>query len=157
MADGNEWCCCNCYMAARKTDKKIKLNQSAPPPIEKPLPLPSAKIDKNDFVDIENPEKEENFEGFSDLEQSSNDFLTMKDVPDVSKWSPKEVQKFFQSKYPAEAKILFDEEVDGASLMLMSRSDVLRLLKKRLGPAINIYRMILRFQTESNDVTLGWF
>lgn len=157
MVDGNEWCCSNCYMASRKTETKIKLNKTVPPPIEKPLPLPKAKIDKTDFVDIENPEKEENFEGFSELEQSSNDFLTLKQVPDVAKWSPKEVQKFFQSKYPAEADIFFDQEIDGAILLLMSRSDVLRLLKQRLGPAINIYRMILRFQTGSNDVTLGWF
>lgn len=157
MADGNEWCCSNCYMASRKTDKKIKLNKTVPPPIEKPLPLPSAKIHKNDFVDIENPEKEENFEGFSDLEQSSNDFLTLKVVPDVSKWTPKDVQKFFHSKYPFEAKVFFDQEVDGASLLLMNRTDVLRLLKRKVGPALNIYRMILRFQTGSNDVTLGWF
>lgn len=157
MADGNEWCCSNCYMASRKTDKKIKLNKTVPPPIEIPLPLPSAKVHKNDFVDIENPEKEENFQGFSDLEQSSNDFLTLKEVPDVTKWSPKDVQKFFHTKYPAEAKVFFDEEIDGPSLLLMKRSDVLRILQKKLGPAINIYRMILRFQTGSNDVTLGWF
>lgn len=157
MADGNEWCCSNCYMASRKTDKKIKLNKTVPPPVEKPLPLPSAKIHKNDFVDIENPEKEENFEGFSDLEQSSNDFLTLKVVPDVSKWTPKDVQKFFHSKYPFEAKVFFDQEVDGASLLLMNRTDVMRLLKRKVGPALNIYRMILRLQTGSNDVTLGWF
>ena len=45
------------------------------------------------------------------------------------------------------AKVFFDEEIDGAGLLVLQRHDVLRGLGIKLGPALKIYNRVLALQT----------
>lgn len=77
-------------------------------------------------------------------------------VPDVSKWSCDQLSDFVKEFFPVEAKILREQEIDGASLLLLSRSDVITGLKLKLGPAIRLYNFITILQTKKKNVTATW-
>lgn len=50
----------------------------------------------------------------------------------------------------------FFQEIDGHSLLLMKRIDVLTSLKLKLGPALKIYRHIVKLQVRRDDPKLYW-
>lgn len=81
------------------------------------------------------------------------------DIPDVQlvkNWSVDDVYEYFCKQFPKEAYIFKDEEIDGRSLLLLKRSDVVKKLPLKLGPSLRIYSAILKIQAQSNDNTLGW-
>ncbi|XP_059612767.1 uncharacterized protein LOC132259228 [Phlebotomus argentipes] len=77
-------------------------------------------------------------------------------VPDAATWSASEVYGYFSHHFPNEAEVFREQEIDGASLVLMKRDDVVSGLKLKLGPAIRIYRHVLMLQKRSSDPRLSW-
>lgn len=68
--------------------------------------------------------------------------------PDASQWTVTDVVNFFQEKgFEEQANAFKDQEIDGHSLLLLKRSDVLQGLSLRLGPALKIYNHVMRLQT----------
>jgi len=66
----------------------------------------------------------------------------------VGSWGAEEVKTFFALKgMPDEGRTLREEQVDGLSLLLLQRSDVLHELGLRVGPALKVYRLIYQLQT----------
>ena len=49
---------------------------------------------------------------------------------------------------------IFPQEIDGQSLLLMKRSDVLTGLYIRLGPALKLYQHVLKLQSVGLDNSL---
>ena len=45
------------------------------------------------------------------------------------------------------AKVFFDEEIDGAGILVLQREDVVRRMGIKLGPALKIYNRVLALQT----------
>uniref|UniRef100_A0A1A9ZBB9 PHD-type domain-containing protein n=1 Tax=Glossina pallidipes TaxID=7398 RepID=A0A1A9ZBB9_GLOPL len=78
------------------------------------------------------------------------------DVPDVKDWSVDQVTQYFSQYFPNEAHVFKEQEIDGTSLLLLKRSDVIKKLPIKLGPSLRIYSLILKIQTQLNDPTLGW-
>ena len=78
------------------------------------------------------------------------------DIPDVKEWSVEQVYEYFSKHFPKEAHVFKDEEIDGRSLLLLKRSDVVKKLPIKLGPSLRIYSLILKIQAQLNDPTLGW-
>lgn len=78
------------------------------------------------------------------------------DIPDVKNWSVDQVHDYFQKQFPNEAYVFKDQEIDGRSLLLLKRSDVIKKLPLKLGPSLRIYSVILKIQSQINDPTLGW-
>jgi hypothetical protein len=74
-------------------------------------------------------------------------------------WTVEEVYRYFTRHFPEEAVLFRDQEIDGAVLLLMRRSDVLEGFGKRIkvGAALNIYRHIVMMQTRNNDPRLTWY
>ncbi|XP_022649278.1 uncharacterized protein LOC111245325 [Varroa destructor] len=69
------------------------------------------------------------------------------DYPDVSAWSAVKVADFFSDiGYVNEAKVFVEQEIDGASLLLLQRTDVLSILGLKLGPALKMFRHIHSLQ-----------
>ncbi|KAK3088997.1 hypothetical protein FSP39_000011 [Pinctada imbricata] len=67
--------------------------------------------------------------------------------PDVSRWSMDEVSKFFSDLgFKEQADSLREQEIDGQSLLLLKRSDVLTGLSIRLGPALKMYQHVMKLQ-----------
>ncbi|XP_017486403.1 PREDICTED: uncharacterized protein LOC108374880 [Rhagoletis zephyria] len=78
------------------------------------------------------------------------------DVPDVKDWNVDQVASYFAKYFPKEAHVFKEHEIDGTSLLLLKRSDVIKKLPIKLGPSLRIYSLILKIQTQLNDPTLGW-
>ncbi|XP_013118849.1 polyhomeotic-like protein 2 [Stomoxys calcitrans] len=81
---------------------------------------------------------------------------TSDDIPDVKNWTVDEVHDYFLKQFPNEAGVFKDQEIDGRSLLLLTRSDVVKKLPLKLGPSLRLYSVILKIQTQLNDPTLGW-
>lgn len=63
-------------------------------------------------------------------------------------WSIDEVESFIKAiGYAEQASLFKDQEVDGVSLLLLKRSDVISGLTMKMGPALKIYGHIQRLQT----------
>ncbi|KAI1301385.1 Sterile alpha motif domain-containing protein 13 [Halotydeus destructor] len=64
-------------------------------------------------------------------------------------WSVDEVENFVNIVgFPKEAQVFKEQEIDGKSLMLLRREDVLCGLKLKLGPAVKIFTHISQLQVD---------
>ncbi|XP_041914204.1 sterile alpha motif domain-containing protein 13-like isoform X1 [Alosa sapidissima] len=60
--------------------------------------------------------------------------------PDPSEWAVTDVVDYFKAAgFEEQADAFKDQEIDGKSLLLMTRNDVLTGLSIKLGPALKIY------------------
>lgn len=77
-------------------------------------------------------------------------------IPDASDWTSEQVYQYFARLFPKEAEVFRVQDIDGHSLLLMKRSDVLSGLDLLLGPALKIYRHVLKLQMRRDDPKLYW-
>ncbi|XP_026670619.1 zinc finger protein ubi-d4-like isoform X2 [Ceratina calcarata] len=77
-------------------------------------------------------------------------------IPDASDWTSDQVYQYFARLFPKEAEVFRQQDIDGHSLLLMKRSDVLSGLDLLLGPALKIYRHVLKLQVRRDDPKLYW-
>ncbi|KAJ8918794.1 hypothetical protein NQ315_011078 [Exocentrus adspersus] len=77
-------------------------------------------------------------------------------IPDATHWTTDEVYQYFAQYFPEEAKIFKEQEIDGRSLLLLTRIDVLTNLNLKLGPALKIYRHVVKLQVRRDDPKLYW-
>ncbi|KAK2145445.1 hypothetical protein LSH36_681g02022, partial [Paralvinella palmiformis] len=74
------------------------------------------------------------------------------EYPDACDWTIDDVVRFFEELGFKEQAIVFrEQEIDGKSLLLMKRSDVLTGLSLKLGPALKIYAHVQRLQTRGQN------
>lgn len=134
-----KWLCKTCTDIGKKPSVP-KIKMEVDPSVGLPTPCDS-------------PVPEEELKG-SDVEQT--DLLAYFGaldrypdiVPDAKGWSIDEVERFLvHVGFPDQATAFRDQEIDGRSLLLMKRSDVLTGLSLKLGPALKIYNHIKRLQT----------
>lgn len=77
-------------------------------------------------------------------------------VPDPKDWSIDDVENFFLSiGFVDQAPAFKEQEIDGKSLLLLKRSDVLTGLSIKLGPALKIYNHVKRLQTGLSDENIN--
>lgn len=77
-------------------------------------------------------------------------------IPDASDWTSEQVYQYFARLFPKEAEVFRQQDIDGHSLLLMKRSDVLTSMDLLLGPALKIYRHVLKLQVRRDDPRLYW-
>lgn len=71
---------------------------------------------------------------------------------DIRLWSVENVRDWLlEENFPREAEAFFQQEIDGACLLLMRRMDVLTELGIKLGPAVKIYERIKRLQSQCSS------
>lgn len=87
-----------------------------------PVPLPNGHISPNGSESPSNRDSDED----PNIDPS---------IPDATHWTPDEVYQYFARFFPDEAKVFKEQEIDGRSLLLLKRMDVLTNLKLKLGPA----------------------
>ncbi|CAB4002524.1 histone acetyltransferase KAT6A-like, partial [Paramuricea clavata] len=65
-------------------------------------------------------------------------------------WDKTDVVEYIKSLgFPKEAAVFEEQEIDGPSLMLMSRTDLVTSLQFKLGPALKIYANIAKLQVQT--------
>lgn len=78
-------------------------------------------------------------------------------IPDASDWTSEQVYQYFARLFgPKEVEVFRNQDIDGHALLLMSRSDVLSGLDLLLGPALKIYRHVLKLQLRRDDTKFYW-
>lgn len=107
-----------------------------------------------DCREIEEKEYHENSP--KPLTTNSTNAQSCNDIPDVHNWSVEQVFEYFRNNFPKEAHVFKDQEIDGPSLLLLTRSDVVKKLPLKLGPSLRLYSAILKIQGQRNDPTMGW-
>ncbi|KAM4841125.1 lethal(3)malignant brain tumor-like protein 4 isoform 1-T1 [Thomomys bottae] len=72
----------------------------------------------------------------------------------VAGWTVDEVAEFVQSLLGCEeqAKCFEKEQIDGKAFLLLTQTDIVKVMKIKLGPALKIYNSILMFKA-SQDLT----
>lgn len=74
---------------------------------------------------------------------------------DIRAWSVEHVRDWLlEEGFPREGDAFFQQEIDGACLLLMKRMDVLTELGIKLGPAVKIYERIKRLQSRCSSPNL---
>lgn len=75
--------------------------------------------------------------------------------PNATNWSIHDVVKYFHEKgFNEQAEAFKNQEIDGQSLLLLKRSDVLQGLSLKLGPALKIYNHVMKLQTAGQPNSL---
>ncbi|KAM6127025.1 lethal(3)malignant brain tumor-like protein 3 [Pterocles gutturalis] len=71
----------------------------------------------------------------------------------VSKWSTDEVSEFIRSLPGCEehGKVFKDEQIDGEAFLLMTQTDIVKIMSIKLGPALKIFNSILMFKAAEKN------
>ncbi|XP_049866524.1 histone-lysine N-methyltransferase 2C-like isoform X2 [Pectinophora gossypiella] len=77
-------------------------------------------------------------------------------IPDISDWSADDVYEYFKEHHPEAAPILKEQEFDGQAIAMARRADIVRGLGLPLGPALALYRIVVKLQTQKDDWTMCW-
>ncbi|XP_066145937.1 sterile alpha motif domain-containing protein 1 [Euwallacea fornicatus] len=128
-----------------------------PSPYDSPsrstTPSDSSRRGKNQS---ESPEQEGESDSNSGKESDQEDHDIDPSIPDATHWTPDDVYEYFAQYFPEEAKVFKEQEIDGRSLLLLKRLDVLTNLNLKLGPALKIYRHVTMLQVRRDDRRLYW-
>ncbi|CAH2075373.1 unnamed protein product, partial [Iphiclides podalirius] len=77
-------------------------------------------------------------------------------IPDITNWTTEDVHSYFMEHYPEAAPILKEQEFDGQAIAMARRADIVRGLGLPLGPALALYRIVVKLQTRKDDWTMCW-
>ncbi|XP_042804551.1 sterile alpha motif domain-containing protein 13 [Panthera leo] len=121
-----------CTGAGRVAAAELCAGESLPPPavrgvaeVKEPCSLPMLS------VDMEN--KENGSVGVKNSMENGR-------PPDPADWAVMDVVNYFRTAgFEEQASAFQEQEIDGKSLLLMTRNDVLTGLQLKLGPALKIY------------------
>uniref|UniRef100_A0A1Y1M3B8 PHD-type domain-containing protein n=1 Tax=Photinus pyralis TaxID=7054 RepID=A0A1Y1M3B8_PHOPY len=129
-------------------------NRNSPSPSPTPptlSPQPSAMSMAHSPPDIKGNLSDS--QSYKDLDV---DELIDPSIPDAKDWTAEEVYNYFSQYFPDEAIVFKEQEIDGSSLLLMKRMDVISSLKLKLGTALKIYRHVVKLQFRRDDPKLYW-
>ncbi|XP_040063472.1 uncharacterized protein LOC115323459 isoform X2 [Ixodes scapularis] len=135
-----KWFCKACLEAGKKSSGP-KVKMEVDPPAGLPTPCDSP-VPEDELKDSDEEPHLDLAAYFTALDQYPDT------IPDAKCWSIDEVEKFLvHVGFPEQASAFREQEIDGRSLLLLKRSDVLTGLSIKLGPALKIYNHIKRLQT----------
>lgn len=77
-------------------------------------------------------------------------------IPDITNWTTDDAFEYFTKYLPEAAPILKEQEFDGQALSMARRADIVKGLGLPLGPALALYRIIVKLQTRKDDWTMCW-
>lgn len=104
---------------------------------------------------------------FSDIKCNLSDSQSIKDedpddnvdptIPDATNWTYIKVYNYFRQYFcEDDAKIFKEQEIDGRSLLLLRRGDIVHSFKLRLGTALKIFKHVIKLQYRRDDPRLYW-
>lgn len=80
----------------------------------------------------------------------------LRNIP-VATWTVDQVVGFVGRHYPREASAFRFQDIDGASLLLLTRNDVMNGFGLKLGQALRVFELVMCLQNGNDDVRLAWF
>ncbi|KAH8280672.1 hypothetical protein KR018_002221 [Drosophila ironensis] len=122
--------------------------QEVQPQVEEVKPQPPSPKAETQVITIDDEE--------DNPPEYESDSPTVAEENPVKSWTVDQVVDFVAKEYPIEASAFRRQEIDGASLLLLSRTDLLRGFGLRLGRALRVYELVMALQSMSDDVRLCW-
>uniref|UniRef100_T1JP58 Histone acetyltransferase n=1 Tax=Strigamia maritima TaxID=126957 RepID=T1JP58_STRMM len=123
-----------------------------PTPCESPVPEGEQIKHTFNYFTVQSENLTNNKESNMMTDSIINSDKENNEVPDASEWSIDDVVSYFKKAgFPDQAGCFRDQEIDGKSLLLLKRSDVLTGLSMKLGPALKIYNHVKRLQVRRLD------
>ncbi|KAL3269923.1 hypothetical protein HHI36_008980 [Cryptolaemus montrouzieri] len=173
IKNGNKWLCTNCQMPDELEITKIESNMtfSRKPSIVNDEVSSDSSLSNTNYQSLQSspsalhlsPQNGANGRESPDQDQSDSKGFDSEDdlnidpsIPDATHWTPDEVYQYFTQYFPEEAKVFKEQEIDGRSLLLLKRLDVLTNMKLKLGPALKIYKHVVKLQVRRDDPKLYW-
>ncbi|KAG5884304.1 hypothetical protein JTB14_006312 [Gonioctena quinquepunctata] len=177
--NGNKWLCINCQMPDELKINEIQSNignsfshktsidtndgtssnsgNSSPFNYNSPALSPTPpQLSPQTGVRPETPDQDMQSDSQSIKDDDEVDDNIDPSIPDATHWTADEVYQYFAQYFPEEAKIFKEQEIDGRSLLLLKRLDVLTNLNLKLGPALKIYKHVVKLQVRRDDPKLYW-
>ncbi|CAG9834986.1 unnamed protein product [Diabrotica balteata] len=174
LSKGQKWSCTNCQMPDELKINQIQSNvnsfsrksaseyntssnsgDSSPSQYNSPSISPTPPhLSPQTTLRPESPDADGDAQSDSQNEDENSGIDPS--IPDATHWTADEVYEYFRQYFPEEAIIFKEQEIDGRSLLLLRRIDVLTNLNLRLGPALKIYRHIVKLQVRRDDPKLYW-
>ncbi|KAK9880062.1 hypothetical protein WA026_008576 [Henosepilachna vigintioctopunctata] len=171
--NGTRWLCINCQMPEELEINKIQSNMTfnRKPNIVNDEASSDSNSSNTNFLSLRStpsapllsPQNIQNGQNSMDrthtdsqTSESEDDSNIDPSIPDATHWTPDEVYQYFTQYFPEEAKVFKEQEIDGRSLLLLRRLDVLTNLKLKLGPALKIYKHVVKLQVRRDDPKLYW-
>ncbi|XP_030378910.1 uncharacterized protein LOC115627395 [Scaptodrosophila lebanonensis] len=74
----------------------------------------------------------------------------------VQHWTTDEVVSFVHKRYPNEANVFKFQDIDGVSLMLLTRYDILNRFGLKVGPSLRLYELVTTMQNHADDIRMAW-
>lgn len=108
------------------------------------------------------PERVDEYRRSSDrivCKQEKSDRIIAKEEKEIRFWSCDDVCRYFSRHCQDWGDLFQEQEIDGPSLLLMQKGDVLSRFGLKLGPAMELYQRIVALQNgdrEIVDVRLTW-
>ncbi|KAJ8984992.1 hypothetical protein NQ317_016903 [Molorchus minor] len=155
IRNGQKWLCINCQMPDELKINEIQSNIGNSFNQKPTLNGSNDNASSPQTVNrTESPDRGNQSDSQSN--KDSDDDNIDPSIPDATHWTADEVYQYFAQYFPEEAKIFKEQEIDGRSLLLLKRIDVLTNLNLKLGPALKIYRHVVKLQVRRDDPRLYW-
>ncbi|CAD6237058.1 GSCOCG00002118001-RA-CDS [Cotesia congregata] len=172
IRSGSKWQCCECKPQPSKTvttvvptaSTALTTNSTASTTptasITTPAAAPRSETPPQTptLPPVLSPQVSPSRESLEAIEDETipRDSVIDPNIPDASDWTSEQVYQYFARLFPKEAEVFRMQDIDGHSLLLMKRSDVLIGLDLLLGPALKIYRHVLKLQMRRDETRFYW-
>lgn len=182
-SSSRSWVCKQCSPQPEKKRSQSPAGEDEAPPREEKTPTPKeakAPADDEAHQDFagfsDNEIRKDSFSLSEGTANESNDLAAsikeevldgdhvenggldprLDNFENVQSWSCDDVYQYFKHHFPDYAHLFKEQEIDGPSLVLMRKSDVLSGFGLKLGPAITLYQRIVMMQNNDPDFRLTW-
>ncbi|KAI5645325.1 histone-lysine N-methyltransferase 2D isoform X1 [Phthorimaea operculella] len=137
----DQWECNNCL-------------ESRPTVVGSPAIVPSS-VEYSATNSPTNP-AEDPFLKPHELDRAPSNAPIDQNIPDITNWTTEDVYDYFKKHHPEGAPLLKEQDFDGQALSMARRADIVRGLGLPLGPALALYRIVVKLQTRKDEWTMCW-
>ncbi|KAJ8668065.1 hypothetical protein QAD02_009728 [Eretmocerus hayati] len=147
----SRWFCGEC------NHKKLKpLNHNSNQSTNWSHSASESQLNNNSVTSVSNPQGSPPRNAPDMVDEDNSRDAIDPNIPDASDWGTEQVYQYFARLFPKEAETFRNHEIDGSSLLLLKRKDVLTGLDLLLGPALKIWRHVLKLQLRRDDPKFYW-
>ncbi|CAH0384033.1 unnamed protein product [Bemisia tabaci] len=164
--ENDKWICRGCFLASQiaLVDEAMKARAERTECAEEilsakiePASLPPSLNCSRADTDTESVDHKESVNIESCFNDPFEGHPIDESIPDASKWSCEDVYKYFTKYFQQSiAEIFKHQEIDGLSLLLMKRHNILHDFNLKLGPALKVYGHVRRLQIRRTAPQLLW-
>ncbi|XP_049861605.1 uncharacterized protein LOC126355353 [Schistocerca gregaria] len=127
-------------------DQKVALEKS----LEQKTTVIKASDQKRPLKKVSEQHTAPDSTGVSVFQNEMCKIMIHENIPDVSRWTVRRIYNYFVKKgFAAQACVFRENGIDGPTVLMLTRTDVLYNLQMKLGPALKIYHQVRILQAKA--------